>query len=128
MNLLLDTHVLLWALSAPEELSTAAREAVTDPRNDVVASAATAWEISVKQSLGKLVLPAPAEEWLPTAVDRSGIGWIEVTFRDALRVGALPWHHRDPFDRILVAQTFRGFTLVTRDERLRPYGVPILWA
>ena len=128
MNLLLDTHVLLWALSAPDALSETAREAILDEENDVVASAATAWEISIKQSLGKLDLPGPAEEWLPKAVERTGFGWIDVTFRDALRVGALPWHHRDPFDRILVAQTYRGFTLVTRDHRIRPYGVPVLWA
>jgi PIN domain nuclease of toxin-antitoxin system len=128
LKLLLDTHVLLWALGEPAMLAEEARTAILNPENDVVASAATAWEIAIKQSLGKLELPGPAESWLPRALERAGFGWIPVTAKDALRVGALPWHHRDPFDRMLVAQTYCGYTLVTRDERIQPYGVPVLWA
>lgn len=127
MRLLLDTHVLLWSLADPARLSQKAVETISDPDNEVVASAVNAFEIAIKQSLGKLDLPGPAEEWLPAALERTGIGWIPVTPRDALAVRALPWHHRDPFDRLLVAQTQREWTLVTHDRQLEPYGIPILW-
>jgi PIN domain nuclease of toxin-antitoxin system len=87
----------------------------------------TALEIAIKQSLGKLELPAPAEGWLPGQVAAAGFEWLPFDAFDALAVRALPWHHRDPFDRLLVAQAGRaGRTLVTHDEHLRAYGVPIL--
>lgn len=126
MRLLLDTHVCLWALAAPERLSPTVTAAITDPGNDVRVSAATAWEIAIKQSLGKLELPGPAEEWLTEALEQAGIAWIPVTPADALRVRSLPWHHRDPFDRLLIAQASSEFTLVTHDERFEPYGVTVL--
>lgn len=127
MRLLLDTHVLMWALSHPDRLPPAVRKAIGDPANSVVVSAVSAWEIALKQSIGKLDLPGRAEAWLPMAVEKSGFEWIDVTHEDALGVRALPWHHKDPFDRLLVAQTMGGYTLVTHDERIRSYGVPVLW-
>ena len=128
MRLLLDTHVLLWALSEPKRLGRKAAAAIRNPRNEVLASAATAWEIAIKQSLGKLWLPGPAPEWLPPALEKTGIATLPITVEDALRTWALPWHHRDPFDRLLLAQAGAGLTLVTKDERMRPYDVPILWS
>lgn len=128
MNLLLDTHVVIWALAEPDRLSAAARRALGDPENEVVVSAVTALEIAVKQSLGKITLPGPAESWLEPAVREVGFGVIPVSFADALRVRALPWHHRDPFDRLLVAQALGGYTLCTHDEQLGAYGVPLLRA
>jgi PIN domain nuclease of toxin-antitoxin system len=127
MNLLLDTHALLWALSSPGKLPARAKNAIVDPSNDVVASAVSAWEIALKQSLGKLELPAPAERWLPVEVHEAGFGWIPVTHEDGLRVRVLEWHHRDPFDRLLIAQSLSGYTLVTHDQRIWEYGVPVLW-
>lgn len=123
MNLLLDTHAVLWWVGG-ESLSAEAEAAVADPENLVCVSAATVWEISIKQALGKLTVEgdldaALAEDFEP----------IPITFDDARRAGALPGHHRDPFDRMLVAQALgRELTLVSRDRRLDPYGVPVLRA
>lgn len=126
MRILLDTHVLIWALSDPGEISEDARRLIVDPEVPVLVSAATAWEIAVKQSLGKVVLPRPAEIWLPRAVASAGFEWLAITHEDALRTRALPWHHRDPFDRLLVAQAMRGLTIATRDEMIARYGVPVM--
>ena len=126
MRLLLDTHILLWAVAEPRRLSSEIRTAIADPANDVRVSAATAWEVAIKQSLGKLELPQPAEQWLPKAIERTGFDWLDVTPADALRVRALPWHHRDPFERLLIAQALAGFTLVTHDETLTRYAVAVM--
>lgn len=129
MKLLLDTHVLLWAASEPEQLTSQARDALEDGNNDVLISIVSAWEIAIKQSLGKLELPKPAEQWLPQVLRRTGFDLAEVGLGAALRVRALPWHHRDPFDRLLVAQAVEdGYTVVTRDSALDAYGVPLLKA
>lgn len=129
MKLLLDTHVLLWAASEPDQLSPTAREGLEDGTNDVFVSVVSAWEIAIKQSLRKLELPKPAEQWLPDVLRRSSFELAEVGLAAALRVRALPWHHRDPFDRLLLAQAAEdGYTLVTRDSALDAYGVPILRA
>lgn len=129
MKLLLDTHVLLWAASEPEQLTEQARDALEDGTNDVLVSIVSAWEIAIKQSLGKLDLPKPAEQWLPPVLRRTGFELAEVGLAAALRVRALPWHHRDPFDRLLVAQAAEdGYTVVTRDSALDAYGVPLLKA
>ncbi len=128
MRLLLDTHALLWALGDPGRLTTDARAAIVEPDNDVYVSAVNALEISIMQALGKLDLPGPADAWLMPAVEATGFEWLDITPDDALAVGVLPWHHRDPFDRLLVAQARQeGLILVTHDRRTEDYGVPILW-
>jgi PIN domain nuclease of toxin-antitoxin system len=127
VKLLLDTHVLLWAVTAPAHLRDDAREAIEDGNNDVLVSAVSAWEIAIKQSLGKLTLAAPAETWLPRVLASSGFTVAEVSLRAALAVRGLAWHHRDPFDRLLIAQALEeGYTLMSRDEVFRRYGVPVL--
>jgi len=128
VRLLLDTHVLLWALGDVSRLSPRAAEAIADPDNEVYASAVNALEIAIKQSLDKLELPGPAEQWLPDALEQTGIDWLPISPEDALAVRALPWHHRDPFDRLLVAQARAGYVLVTHDRRLEAYQVPVLRA
>ncbi|MBI5488058.1 MAG: type II toxin-antitoxin system VapC family toxin [Deltaproteobacteria bacterium] len=128
MRLLLDTHVVLWALSEPDVIAEEARDAILDPVHEVLVSAVSAWELAIKQSLGKIRLPRPAETWLPREVGRAGFAWLAVSHHDALRTRALPWHHRDPFDRLLVAQALGGCTLVSRDRRMAAYGVPLLVA
>lgn len=128
MTLLLDSHVVIWYLTLPERLRASAFEAINDPANEVFVSAATAWELSIKQGLGKLSLPAPAESWLIPACEQSGFRWLDITPQDAVRVRALPPHHHDPFDRLLIATAQRGYTLVTADQALAAYGVPILRA
>jgi PIN domain nuclease of toxin-antitoxin system len=127
VKLLLDTHALLWALAAPERLTRVEQEHIESPENDVVVSAVTALEIAIEQSLGKLDLPGPAEVWLPEQVAAAGFQWIPFDAEDGLAVRALPWHHRDPFDRLLVAQALRsGRTIVTHDGVFADYGVEVL--
>jgi PIN domain nuclease of toxin-antitoxin system len=129
VKLLLDTHVLLWAASDPEQLTEEARDALEDGEAEALVSVVAAWEIAIKQSLGKLDLPKPAEQWLPEVVRRTGFEIAEVGLGAALRVRALPWHHRDPFDRLLIAQAIEdGYTIVTHDEAFGAYGVPLLRA
>jgi PIN domain nuclease of toxin-antitoxin system len=127
VTLLLDSHVLLWILGAPERLSVEAAEAITAPDNIVLLSVASVWEFAIKQSLGKLTLPGPVETWLRPELDRRSIALLPVLFEHAAAVRALPQHHSDPFDRLLVAQTRDGIRLVTHDQRMAAYDVPILW-
>ena len=127
MKLLLDTHVLIWSATEVHRLSAAAREAIEDGANEVFVSVVSGWEIAIKQSLGKLDLAKPAEQWLPDVLRRSGFEVAEVGLVSALRVRSLPWHHRDPFDRLLIGQAFEeGYTIVTHDEWFAPYGIPVL--
>jgi PIN domain nuclease of toxin-antitoxin system len=129
VKLLLDTHVLLWAATEPERIAPRARSVIEDGENDVFASVVTAWEIAIKQSLGKLDLPEPAESWLPAVLRATGIAVVELGLTAALRVRDLPFHHRDPFDRLLVAQALDGgFTLVSHDAELDAYGAAVIRA
>ena len=127
MKLLLDTHVVIWSATAPDGLSDAARAAIEDGTNDVLVSVVTGWELAIKQSLGKLDLPHPVEKWLLEVLARSGFEVAELGLSAALRVRSLPWHHRDPFDRLLIAHAQEeGLTVVTRDRTFQSYGVAIL--
>lgn len=129
MKFLLDTHVLLWAATDPGELSSEARSVLEDGANDADVSTVSGWEIAIKQSLGKLTLARPAELWVPDAIRRLALGVAHVDLSAALRVRALPWHHRDPFDRLIAAQALdAGYTLVTRDGVFADYGVAVVRA
>jgi PIN domain nuclease of toxin-antitoxin system len=123
-RLLLDTHVFLWWRSEPSRLTPEARSSIATA--DVVfVSVASAWEAAIKISLGRLDLPAPVE----AGVLASGFEKLLITFPHTEQVARLPPHHRDPFDRMLVAQAqAEGLTLVTHDRLLKPYDVEILWA
>jgi PIN domain nuclease of toxin-antitoxin system len=124
LRLLLDTHAALWWLSDDERFSDAAARHLTDPSNQVLLSAAVVWEVAIKRSLGKLDTPGDLG---PTLLD-AGAHPLAVTLDHAAAVERLPWHHRDPFDRILVAQaSVEGAAIVSRDEALRPYGVVLIW-
>jgi PIN domain nuclease of toxin-antitoxin system len=129
MKLLLDTHVLLWSATAPDRLAPEARAALEDGTHDALVSIVSAWELAIKQSIGKLDLARPAEHWLPDVLKRTGFEVAELSLSAALRVRALPWHHRDPFDRLLIAQALEhGYTIVSRDAAFGAYGVPTLRA
>lgn len=129
MKLLLDTHVLLWSATDPDRLAPAARAALEDGTHEVFVSVVTAWEIAIKQSLGKLTLAAPAERWVPEVLKRTGFEVAGLGLPAALRVRGLAWHHRDPFDRFLIAQAFdEGYTIVSRDAAFDAYGVALLRA
>ena len=124
MRILLDTHILLWWLAA-EPLRDDAREAISNPRSTVFVSAASAWEISIKRSLGKLKAPDDLEKQLR----RHRFMPLSVTIRDGLLAGALVDLHPDPFDRILVAQALNeSLTVATRDERIHAHRVQTLAA
>lgn len=123
MNVLLDTHVLLWVFSRDSRLSPDAADVIRDGRNVVYVSAATACEIAIKKALGKLSAPSTYIEGL----ERYRFTSLDITAEHALAVEALPPYHRDPFDRMLVAQArAESLTLVTNDRRLREYDVAIL--
>lgn len=125
MNLLLDTHALLWWLADDPELSREARAAISAPQHIVYVSAASAWEISMKRALGKLRAPGD----LDTAMAASAFQELPITIAHALAASQLPDKHSDPFDRMLVAQaTLENLTLVTRDERIASYQVPTIRA
>ncbi|MGH2363904.1 MAG: type II toxin-antitoxin system VapC family toxin [Chloroflexota bacterium] len=124
MRLLLDTHAVLWWL-AGEGLSEQARDAIADRDNYVALSAVSAWEIAIKKALNKLTAPDDLTDQLAAG----GIAELPVHIVHALLAGALPRHHDDPFDRMLVAQAqLEGLTLVTRDSRFQTYDVPTLAA
>lgn len=125
MNLLLDSHALMWALHDPGRLDPDTAEAIRDPRRAVFYSAASAWELELKAARGKLTLPAG---WLDAAA-AAGFLHLPVTAAEAKESAHLPSHHTDPFDRVLVAQARQhGLTIVTRDALIAPYGVPVLTA
>jgi PIN domain nuclease of toxin-antitoxin system len=123
MRLLLDTHVLLWWLKDASQLSREARAAIAGSTAVVYVSAASVWEAAIKAAAGKLRVSGD----LPAAIPTSGFVELPVAARHAWRAGALPRHHGDPFDRILVAQaTIEELTIVTHDPAFREYGVPVL--
>ncbi|MEX2493310.1 MAG: type II toxin-antitoxin system VapC family toxin [Nitrospirales bacterium] len=123
MKFLLDTHVLLWWLSDHKSLSSKAAVAIKDGENSIFVSAATAWEISMKQGLGKLKAPANLEEVLTS----NSFQPLPISLQHGLVAGALPRHHDDPFDRMLIAQAQIGqLTIITHDIRMEGYGVSIL--
>jgi len=125
MNLLLDTHVLLWWLNGHPALSKMSHAAIADGENLVFVSAVSVWEIRIKAALGKLTIPRNFKRVL----ESQPFEMLNITVDHAHAIGDLPSHHRDPFDRMIVAQAkVEGFTLVTHDARLKKYRVPIIEA
>jgi PIN domain nuclease of toxin-antitoxin system len=124
LRVLIDTHVALWWLADDDRLTRRAGDLLTDFANEVLLSAVVVWEVAIKRSLGKLDAPAPFADAL---VDAGALP-LPITAEHAEATAALPWHHTDPFDRMLVAQaTLEGAVLVSADERLRPYDVATEW-
>lgn len=129
MRLLLDTHTWIWWESDPDRLNERCYEALADPENVLLLSAATSWEIGIKYALRKLDLPEAPALYIPKRLADSGITPLSVEHAHALRVADLPHHHRDPFDRLLVAQAqVEGVTVATADPRFLLYEVDILWS
>lgn len=121
---LLDTHALLWWLSAARKLPERCREVIADPEKRVLVSAVCAWEVAIKTALGKLEAPDDLLE----VVDASGLEWVSVEPSEAYAAGGLPMHHRDPFDRLLIAQAIeRSARVISQDEQFDTYGVDRLW-
>jgi PIN domain nuclease of toxin-antitoxin system len=124
LKLLLDTHAALWFLSGDERLGLSAQRRLIDDANRVLLSAVVVWEIAIKRLLGKL---AVTDEYLPLLLG-AGVQPLPMTVDHAAAVENLPWHHRDPFDRMLVAQaSIEGAAVVSCDDELSAYGIPVIW-
>lgn len=128
MRLLLDTHTFLWWFEGNSRLSSTARRAILDTANDKLVSAASAWEIATKYRLGKLPGADVLALNIPEYIARQGFEKLPVTVEDGARAGALPGPHRDPFDRMLIAQALgQDLVLVSREALFDQYGVRRLW-
>ena len=128
MRLLLDTHAFFWWFSGSSRLSPRARQAIEDEGNDVLVSAATAWEIATKHRLGKLPEAAPLAQDIAGAMTSQGFEELPITVADASRAGSLPGPLRDPFDRVLIAQSLsRDLALASNETIFENYGVRRVW-
>ena len=128
MRLLLDTHALLWWHEAAPDLSRAAFDALNDPANTVYFSVVNIWEAQIKQSLGKLTISDPLPDLVNQQHRINGFGLLAVHVEHIYRLDGLASHHKDPFDRLLIAQALHeGLTLVTRDKDIAKYSIPLLW-
>lgn len=129
MTYLLDTHIGLWMLAAPQKLGARVRDLVTDSDNRLVLSVASSWEIAIKYGVGRLALPERPALFVPKFMDATGVRGLPIEHRHALAVAELPMHHRDPFDRILVAQAqLEGMALVTADTAFDAYDLELVRA
>jgi len=128
VNYLLDTHAFLWTAMDDPRLSQTARDIIRDRQNVLYLSAASVWEIAIKWSLGKLRLELVPEVFIREEMTRNSLLPLSVEIGHALRTLALPLHHHDPFDRILIAQALQeGFRLLSRDSILARYDVEVVW-
>ncbi len=128
MRLLIDTHTLIWALDDPTKLSGPATIALQDLTNDLLLSAATIWELAIKISQRKLRLSLPYRQWMDKAIADLELAILPVTLDYAERQAALPFHHKDPFDRLIIAQALvEGVSVLCTDAIFDNYGVTRLW-
>jgi PIN domain nuclease of toxin-antitoxin system len=128
MNLLVDSHTLIWAVDDPSRLSAAAIAALRDPANELFLSAATVWEIGIKVSLGKLALSLPYRDWMHRAIADLNLSLLPVTVDYSAAQAGLPWSHRDPFDRLLIAQALvDSLSIVSADVQFDAYGITRVW-
>lgn len=130
MNLLLDTHALLWYTTSDPQLSPVAASAIADPANDVFMSPASYWEIAIKVSIGKLTLHQPYEDFVDACLNRYRFVILPIEPRHTARVAVLPFprNHKDPFDRLIVAQAIvEGMGVVSADSALDAYGITRIW-
>jgi PIN domain nuclease of toxin-antitoxin system len=128
MKLLLDTHAFLWAISGDPRLSEKAEQLFVTGRNELYFSVASVWEVLTKVQIGKLPLPSPVGPYLSDQLARNSVYVLPVQLEHVLRLETLPLHHRDPFDRILVAQSLHeDFPILTADPLLKKYSASLIW-
>jgi PIN domain nuclease of toxin-antitoxin system len=128
VRLLLDTHTFLWFIGDDSRLSSVARNLIEDESNEIVLSIASLWEMAIKISLGKLQLATPFEEFIPAQLTSNGITLLNITVPQAAGIIALPFHHRDPFDRLLISQAVvERIPIVSADVIFDAYPVTRLW-
>ena len=129
MKLLLDTQCWLWWFAQPERLNEEAIAHIADENNELWLSVASIWEIGIKVAIGKLPLPDPLNSYISSRMTQLGVRSLEITVSHALQAAALPLHHRDPFDRMLIAQAqIEEMTLVSADSMFNKYYISLLWA
>lgn len=127
MRLLLDTSVLIWTLVDSPQLGPDASSEIHDPHNEIFVSVVSVWEIAIKRGLGKLNTPPDVGNWLPEMMEAMHLLLIPIQFRHAAAVEHLPYHHRDPFDRLLIAQAIEeGLVVATRDARYQAYPIRLI--
>jgi PIN domain nuclease of toxin-antitoxin system len=128
MRFLLDTCAFLWMLVDDPRLGQHARSLILDPDSELLLSAASAWEMAIKERLGKLILPQPLATLVPAQLKRNMIEPLAVSHEHALATATLPPYHRDPFDRLLIAQArIERVAILTPDEAFSPYDVSVAW-
>ena len=128
MRLLLDTHAFLWWVEGTSLVGRRAKAAVSDPENEVLVSIASCWELAIKLSLGKLRVTQNLDRFIPEQLRLNNFLLLEIWLPHAVRIADLPFHHRDPFDRLLVAQALEDdLTIVSADRVFHQYGVNVLW-
>jgi PIN domain nuclease of toxin-antitoxin system len=128
LRVLLDTHAFLWWISDDPRLSDRAREIMADGRNELFFSAASGWEISIKAGLGRLEVPEDLQRFISDQLSRNAFQSLPIYLSHALRTRALPAHHRDPFDRILISQAIvEEMPLLSADPQISHYPVEVTW-
>ena len=129
MAVLLDTQVFLWMHAEPQRLSGSARSMLIDPTQEVLVSAVSSWEIAIKHASGRLDLPEPPMTYVPSRIASAGLTAIAIEHAHTLQAGALALNHRDPFDRLLIAQARElSIPLMTSDSVFDQYDVELIWA
>ncbi len=128
MQYLLDTHVLIWWITADRRLSTRSISLIKNHRSTIYWSTASSWEITIKYALGRLEFDEPPERLIPSELKRNQIETVDIKNRYAFLAGQLPAHHKDPFDRMLIAQaTIESLEIISNDSILKSYDVPVCW-
>lgn len=128
MRLLIDTECWLWAFLSPDRLNEEARQKIIDGDNEIVLSAVSSWEIAIKAALKKLVLPEEPSRYVPSRLAEQGMLSLSIEHNHALRVYSLPQHHKDPFDRLLIAQAqVEDLPIMTADRQFKDYDVNLIW-
>lgn len=127
MKNLIDTHALIWFLNGDDNLSTNAKKAIERKTAINFISIASLWEISIKMSLGKLLLKQPFSN-LAQAIDNNGFQILPITFEDTLTLSNLPFYHKDPFDRMIISQGLtNNLSIISKDQYFQPYQVTLIW-
>ena len=128
MNILLDTQIFLWALTEPKRLGKKAKSLLKSKKNQLYLSAASSWEIAIKAGLGKLPLPEPPDKYISSRMASLKIAPLDIKHYHTFIVDQLPLHHRDPFDRILIASAIaENLHLMSADKQFRRYDVDLIW-
>ena len=128
MRYLLDTHALLWFISEDQKLSDRAHQLILDPDSEIFLSIASLWEIAIKVNIGKLALDKPFNQLFPDEIDSHGIEILDITIDSLVQLTALPPHHRDPFDRLIIAQALvENLPIISVDRNFDTYGIVREW-